>query len=350
VKMEQKSTDKLKLSIIVPVYNVEKYLEKCLDSILGQTFRDFELIIVNDGSPDDSDRIIESYKKADNRIRVINKENGGLSSARNAGIEEAKGKYLAFIDSDDWIEKEMFQCMLKKGEAAKADIVFCDVRGEYEDGTVKTIYQQATYFPELIVVAENPRLFLEVECFSCNKLIARKLFIDHAIRFPEGLLYEDVATFPRLFFKAKRLVRVPKQLYHYIIRPGAITQVFSLKGLHYLKVIRLVEDFLKKEELWKNYKGIMYEFYLYHVFYNLSIYCAHIPDREDRQKAFSELYASLKSYKVNWRKVKGAKRNGISLWKQRSLAKRVYYRLFWDFPFILKELLITYHEFRNKSR
>ncbi len=348
--MEERSTNEILLSVIVPVYNVEEYLRKCLDSILGQTFRDFELIIVNDGSPDNSDKIIAEYQNTDSRIKLITKENGGLSSARNAGIEAAVGKYLAFIDSDDWIDKEMFSCMLQKGIKAQADIIFCDVRGEYEDGTVKTIYQQATHFPEIIEVKYYPRLFLEVECFSCNKFFLRSLFIENDIRFPEGLLYEDVATFPRLFFKSRRLVRIPKQFYHYIIRPGAITQVYSSKGLQYLKVVNIVEDFLKKEALFEKYKGIVYEFYLYHVFYNLSIYCSHISNSKERELAFKELYKSLKNYGINWRRIKETKRAGKSLWMQRSLAKRLYYRLFWDFPYLLKVLLRIYHEFRIKKR
>mgnify|MGYP000195971416 CR=1 FL=1 len=348
--MKESHQDEILLSVIVPVYNVEKYLPKCLDSILGQTFRDFELIIVNDGSPDNSSDIIDAYSQKDSRIRIVNKENGGLSSARNRGVREASGKYLAFIDSDDWIDKEMFQCMLQKGEEVNADIIFCDVRGEYEDGTVKVIYQQATNFPEVIDVAEHPRLFLEVECFSCNKIIARRLFIDFNIEFPEGLLYEDVGTFPRLFFMANRLVRVPKQFYHYTVREGAITQMFSLKGLDYLKVVKVVEDFLRSKGLWNQYEAIMLEFYLYHVFFNLSIYCGHISNGLEREQAFDKLYANLKENKINWRKIKGAKRNGSSLWKQRSLAKRVYYRLFWDIPFVFKRLLNLYHEFRIKSR
>ncbi len=338
------------LSVIVPVYKVELYLARCLDSILGQTFRDFELIIVNDGSPDRSHEIIAKYEEQDSRIQVIHKENGGLSSARNAGIRIAKGKYLAFIDSDDWIDKEMFQCMLQPGLKSQADIVFCDVRGEFDDGTVKTIYQQATDYPELIEVLDHPQLFLDVECFSCNKIIARSLFIENKIEFPEGLLYEDVATFPRLFSKANRLLKVPKQFYHYIIREGAITQVFSIKGLDYLLVIEVVEDFFKENDLWEDYKELMYDFYLYHIFFNLSIYCGHITDRKERAKALDKLYKSLTVHKVNWKKIKRSQRIGKSIWKQRSLAKRVYYRMFWDFPGIFKLLLTIYHEFRIKSR
>lgn len=336
------------LSVIVPVYNVEKYLEKCLDSILAQTYQDFELIIVNDGSPDNSEAIIQRYAAKDNRIVSLKKENGGLSSARNAGIDVARGEFIAFIDSDDWIDATMFEEMVGKLVETDSDIVFCDVRMEYEDGSLRTEYNQTENFPEIIEVEEHPRLFLEVECFAWNKICRKSLFTDNNIRFPEGLLYEDIATFPRVYVKASRLVGVPKQFYHYIVREGAITQTFSIRGLDYLEVVKVVEIFFKQEDAWEKYKSIVYEFYLYHIFYSLSIYCAHIPQKEQRREAFSRVRESLREHEVTLKKIKSTKRNGHFLWQQRSLGKRIYYTLFWFAPGLLTFSLNLYHEVRNK--
>ncbi len=121
------------ISIIVPVYKVEKYLKKCVDSILAQTFSDFELILVDDGSPDNSGRICDDYAKKDARVRVVHKQNGGLSSARNAGIEVAKGKYLGFVDSDDYIAEDMYELLYKAIIKEEADLSICGIYDVYEE-------------------------------------------------------------------------------------------------------------------------------------------------------------------------------------------------------------------------
>ena len=141
---------------------------------------------------------------------------------------------------------------------------------------------------------------------------------------------------------------MPKQFYHYIIRPGAITQVFSNKEMDYLKAVRIVEDFLKKEGIWNKFQHVVYEFYLYHIFYNLSIRCAYISAKKERNVAFDQLHENLRDYKVSWRKVKSTMRNGTLLWGQITIAKKLYYKLFWNFPFALKQTINVYHAIRYK--
>ena len=126
------------ISVIVPVYKAEKYLEKCLDSIVGQTYKDLEIILVDDGSPDSSGRICDKYAENDNRIKVIHKKNGGDSSARNAGFKEATGKYIATIDSDDWIELDAYEKMLKKMIENNVDIVRCGFFKDFDDKTLES--------------------------------------------------------------------------------------------------------------------------------------------------------------------------------------------------------------------
>lgn len=131
------------ISIIVPIYNVEKYLCKCLDSIIGQTYNDLQIILINDGSTDNSLSICEKYKNLDNRIELINKENTGASDTRNVGIKNAKGKYIMFVDSDDWLERDMCEKLLENAERNSADLVFCSYVNECSYGSVnKTIYNE----------------------------------------------------------------------------------------------------------------------------------------------------------------------------------------------------------------
>ena len=140
-----------KISVIVPVYNVEQYLPRCIDSILDQTFTDFELLLIDDGSKDKSGEICDNYAKKDSRIRVFHKENGGVSSARNLGLYNAKGKYIAFIDADDWVENEYLRIMYKHGEEECADIISSDffldnteiqslyIKQDYNNNRIKTV-------------------------------------------------------------------------------------------------------------------------------------------------------------------------------------------------------------------
>lgn len=125
----------IKVSIIIPVYNAEKHLKKCIQSVLTQTEKDIEVILIDDGSKDESLHICQLYEKQDNRLRVIHQENSGVSAARNKGITLAKGEYIGFVDADDWIDCEMYRLMLGEAKKTDADVVMCDARTVYEDGT-----------------------------------------------------------------------------------------------------------------------------------------------------------------------------------------------------------------------
>ena len=333
------------ISIIVPVYNVEKYLERCLKSICNQTYSDIEIILVNDGSPDNSHIIIEEFKNRDERIKIINKTNGGLSSARNAGIKVAKGDYIAFVDSDDWIELTMFEKLINSIEVNKSDIAVCDVRTEYEDGTLKAFLNQAPDYPECISVREYPDAFMGFDCFACNKLFKKSLFSDHNILFPEGLLYEDIGTFPRLFFRTTKISLVREHLYHYIVRGGAITQTFNLKGLDYLKVTKLItEDITNlKERIFDPYANA---FNIMHNFYSLSINCGYIANTKDRNKAIDVLKDYYKTQGWTWKQIKEAQRNGVPFYTLRSRAQQLYYRMFWFMTPVLKLLFGVYHQLK----
>lgn len=211
---------KIKLSVIVPVYNVELYLEKCVNSILEQTFKDFELILVDDGSSDSSSQICEAYKR-DERVIVIHKSNGGLSDARNIGIRQSKGEYLSFIDSDDWIDKDMFLEMLQAVSETDSDIVVCGhrvvtVSGEVEETVVfkNDMVLSRTDATKLILKDED------IPSFAWNKIYRKNLF--DTILFPKGRIYEDTATIYKCFNLANRVTIINRVFYNYLRRPGSI--------------------------------------------------------------------------------------------------------------------------------
>ena len=182
------------LSVIIPVYNVEPYLEKCLDSVLKQTYKDMEILIIDDGSTDRSGAISDEYAAKDSRIRVFHTENRGLSAARNLGLDNAVGGYIGFVDSDDWIEPDMYEVLLKKAEETGADIVECGVFKEYPDKTVEHQRpDRVMYKIEAIRALVNRELSNSV----WNKVWVKSCYFN--IRFPEGRLYEDVAITYRIF-------------------------------------------------------------------------------------------------------------------------------------------------------
>lgn len=214
------------ISIIVPVYKVEPYLPRCLESIINQTYRDIEIILVDDGSPDQSGKICEKYAEIDNRIRVFRTENRGLSAARNFGIKKANGQYIGFVDSDDWIEPDMYEVLLKTAQETDSDIVQC---GYYEeDGLTskKVVPIAKTYTSE-----EALRALLENEICSgvWSKLWKNECFFEKG--FPEGHVFEDTATAHIFFSVINSVTGITRLLYHYIPRENSITNSHTISNL-----------------------------------------------------------------------------------------------------------------------
>lgn len=242
------------VSIIIPVYNVEKYLAQCLDSVCSQTYRKIEIIIVNDGSTDGSDKIIERYAKLDRRIIVIHKKNGGLSEARNYGLDCATGKYVMFVDSDDFIAPEMTEYLVREIQRANAQIAVCGYEPVDEEGGCLPPWET---FPERKVV--SPKGYWEIHhkeayiygVVAWNKLYDRNIF--KKLRYPVGKLYEDVFLLHKVIHRAQRIACCPKKLYYYRQRYGSIMnngsgesfkEFFSLDILQAF-IIRL-EFFIRK--------------------------------------------------------------------------------------------------------
>lgn len=240
----------IKISVVIPVYNTEKYINKCLDSIVSQSLKEIEIIIVNDGSYDNSNLLIEQYKKLDERIVVINKKNGGLSSARNAGIKRARGKYIINIDSDDWIEQDYFKDLYIKAEENDLDIVISDFYYDYGNGIVK--YTSDGFISENEIVGSKNyiELFLKGNIFPAvwNKMYKTKLYLENQIFHPEGIsLGEDLGTTPLLAQKAKRIGKINKAYLHYMQNLDSLTKSNPTKRIYELIfVFKLLEKKIEK--------------------------------------------------------------------------------------------------------
>ncbi len=203
------------ISIIVPVYNVEKYLERCVCSLINQTYQNIEIILVDDGSPDNSGKLCDELAKTDSRIRVIHKANGGVSSARNVALQEAKGKYIGFVDSDDWVEPNMFSTLVQALEDNKAQLVSCDLFQESENIENSYICQEAAEC-EVIEVKEPYRDIIavpQIAGYLCNKLFVKQLVTQQLDA--ELAQNEDLLFVVQYLQNVNKMVHIPQKLYHY---------------------------------------------------------------------------------------------------------------------------------------
>lgn len=237
------------ISVIVPVYRVEEYLERCVKSILSQTYKNLEVILVDDGSPDQCPAICDACAEKDARVKVIHQENKGLSGARNAGIDAASGEYLAFVDSDDYVSphfiEELYQLLQDTG-CAIGQCRFSYVKGDglVEEGdSAFCIYRGESLMEQLYGPEEKATCFV----VAWNKLYRAELFKETGIRYPEGRIHEDEATTYRLFHEAKKLAFLDRALYgYYTENGGSITSVFSAKRLQWLTAHEERIAFFKK--------------------------------------------------------------------------------------------------------
>ncbi len=233
------------ISVIIPIYNVEKYLTKCIESVINQTYKNLEIILVNDGSTDNSKEIIDKYSSIDSRIKVINKKNGGLSDARNVGIELAKGEYITFLDSDDWIELNMYEKLYKYIKQENADIVQCSYQKVYDE----EVNNQKNKEEVNIMSGEKSLYNLgEKTVVVWNKIYKRELFND--IRFPKGKYHEDEFTIYKVLYKANKIVDLNLPLVYYRQREDSImNSKFNLKRLDALEAFNERLAFYKEKNL-----------------------------------------------------------------------------------------------------
>lgn len=210
----------IKVSIIIPVYNAEKHLKKCVQSVLGQTEKDIEVILIDDGSKDESLYICQLYEKQDKRVRVIHQENAGVSAARNKGITFAKGEYIGFVDSDDWIDIEMYESMLREAYRTDADVVMCDARTVYEDGKIQADTITQLSGNQILKKSDfTPALLLEMAGSACrciykNNRYNDKLQKQNTLLFPLGVKFSEDRIFNLYAFGQANKVAYMKEAFY----------------------------------------------------------------------------------------------------------------------------------------
>lgn len=256
------------ISVIVPVYNVEKYIEKSVNSIIKQKYKNIEILLIDDGSTDNSGIICDELEKIDSRIRTFHKENGGLSDARNYGLSKCKGKFVCFVDSDDCIDCEMIEVLYNLINSEKADIAVCEFKIVYDgDGE---IYSQDEN--TIIKVYDSKEALIELVNLKsgfapnvCNKLFKKALFTSDCL-FPKGKLYEDMIVTSRVIGKSSKVAYINKKLYYYYQRGTSITNVYNDKELDHIKMSMEMLNYIK------NSYPMIYSYYeVYHCVNYLSV-------------------------------------------------------------------------------
>lgn len=247
-----------KVSVIVPIYKVEKYIHQCVKSIVSQTYPNIEIILVNDGSPDNCGKIAEQYAEQDNRITVIHKENGGLSDARNVGIQYVTGEYIIFVDSDDWLELDMIEKLVNISLTYKADVVQSAFYYAYEEHLLFDHRYFSKKDPPLIL--DNKSLMFElvnnekVKNFAWGKLYRSSLIQD--IHFKKGVLFEDVFWAHQVMHKVNTYVLVHDPLVYYRQRSDSIVATYTTRNLDIIKGLRERHSFIEE-----NYKALIDDSY-----------------------------------------------------------------------------------------
>lgn len=317
------------ISIIVPVYKVEEYLQRCVDSILNQTYNNIELILVDDGSPDRCGDMCDQYRIKDSRIKVIHKENGGLSDARNAGIKFAKGKYITFIDSDDWISNNYIEILYDLLVSKDADISVCNfIRTETEEIEISSLRKKIYEFSNVQALENLCGEFNVQLTVSWGKLYKTELFKE--IRFPVGKIHEDEFTTYKVLYKANKIVLTTEPLLYYWQRPDSIMGVgFKLKNkLHAIEALHERAEFFNDigrnnlkdktiKSLFRMYKSI-----------NENI---HMFENENSKKEYIEKYRKFKSEIRN---------------SKQSFKFKIYYETYFISPKLANTFEIIYKKIR----
>lgn len=285
-----------KVSVIVPIYNVEKYLERCLDSLVNQTLQEIEIILVNDGSTDSSGDIAKQYaNKYNNKIIYLKKENGGLSDARNFAIPYATGEYIAFLDSDDYIDANAYKELYEEAKLKDADYVECDFVWEYKNKIKQD--KRITY-------NNKKEMLAFVRVVAWNKLIKRKIIQDNNIIFPKGLRYEDVEFTYKLIPYLNKISYINKYFVHYTQRDNSIANVQNEKTAEIFTVLEHVIDYYKQNNLYEEYKEeLEYNYTRYLLCSSLKRICK-IKNKTKREELIQKTWVNLNQKYPNWKENK----------------------------------------------
>lgn len=315
-----------KISVIVPVYNVENYLAKCLDSLVNQTHQNIEILVINDGSKDDSEKIIQEYaQKYPEKIRPFTKENGGLSDARNFGIDHATGDYLGFVDSDDYVAPSMFEEMVHLAEKHQSKMVICNIQKVDQNGNITQKLTQIPNMPEKIDLEKNLSVFSDLSYFACNKLFKKELFREK--RFKKGVHFEDIQLVPQLLLECDTISQTQNFHYQYLERTDSITKTHTEKGLDILKAVMDVEKVFA-ESKYADRKEELKNFQIFEGVYSFLAYLAFVKDGEIFNSMSEELELFIKDRGLKLKDILNYSRFDKNYLLSLPLKKKIFYLLF----------------------
>ena len=328
----------IKVSVIVPVYNVESYLEKCLQSLVQQSLQEIEIIAVNDGSTDASQSILEQFQtQFPTKIKVFQKENGGLSDARNYGIDRASGEFLAFVDSDDYVSENMMEEMYSLAIKHNAEMVICNLQKVDGQGNVTQKLTQLPNMPEKIDLASHFSVFSDISYFACNKMFKKTLF--DGKRFVKGMHFEDIELIPQLLLQCKTVAKTDAFHYQYFERANSISKTHTEKGLDILKAIENVEKAFN-ESMYSDFKKELKGFQILEGVYTYLAYLAYVRDKDSFEKMYSFYLKFTKNKRISMREILKYKRFDNNYILSLPYRKKIYYLLvFLRQKLILKKIL-----------
>ena len=289
-----------RVSVIVPVYNVEKYLDKCLDSLIKQTLEDIEIIVVNDGTLDNSQKIIDNYvKKFPNKIRSYQKKNGGLSSARNFGLQYARGKYVTFVDSDDWVLPNMYSELYKKAIENEFDIVVCDFN-EIIKG--KAYHRSCHLHDDILSKDKIKEAMIHYYPAAWNKIYKKNLLDKLHLEFKMNVWFEDVEFAYRLLPYVTSIGVVNKPFYQYLIREGSITASSDIRIYDYIYNWDALLSYYRNNDLYKEYFEILeycYVRYIYATFIKAAVKFSKYEYEKAVDTAIEHVESNFPNYRNN---------------------------------------------------
>lgn len=315
-----------KVSIIVPVYNVENYLAKCLDSLVKQTLENIEVLVVNDGSKDGSQKIIEQYaQQYPEKIKPFFKENGGLSDARNFGIDRALGDFIGFVDSDDYVTETMFEEMVNLADKHQSKMVICNIQKVDQHGNVTQKLTQIPNMPEKIDLENNFSVFSDLSYFACNKLFRKELF--NQKRFKKGVHFEDIQLIPQLLLNCENIAQTQNFHYQYLERTDSITKTHTEKGLDILKAVEDVEAVFGKSQ-YADKKQELKNFQIFEGIYSFLAYLAFVKSDDVFYEMAHKLELFVKDRNIKLKDILNYSRFDKNYLLSLPLKKKIFYLLF----------------------
>lgn len=316
----------MKISVIVPVYNVENYLVKCLESLVIQSYQDIEILVVNDGSTDGSEQIIREYtRKYPDKIKSFNKKNGGLSDARNFGIDHASGAYIGFVDSDDYVTADMFGEMVRLAEKHDVKMVICNIQKVDQNGRITQKLTQLPGMPEKIELEDKFSVFSDISYFACNKIFRKDLFEEK--RFKKGAHFEDIQLIPQLLLECKAVAQTQQFHYQYLERTDSITKTHTERGLDILQAIKDVEICFSGSHYAQRHPELK-NFQIFEGVYSFLAYLAFVKNKELFYRMSQELQDFVRERDIKLKDILLYNRFDKNYLLSLPVKKKIFYLLF----------------------